>query len=342
MNNQVQKTFLKDRVKLAVLYFGILAVIIGLFSVIVIKTQNQQFERFDRVRSFVGGRRGPNQPGQLLNEYQLSEVEAVIAEIKRENLRNILMLDAVLLAISSYLAYYLSGRTLEPIMTAFQKQKRFVSDASHELKTPLTNMKTEAEVLLRSKKSSLDEYREFTGNIIEDINHLDELVSYLLDTARIEYNAVARNRIEFYVQEAVEHVISRFEKRASDKDITLGFASKLEKGAVTITNDRYVFERLVAIFIDNAIKYNSKGGTVRVELYQQGTDLFVSIKDTGTGIPADHLPRIFDRFYRVSEDRNEKGFGLGLSIAKQLAEELGMDVEVVSEVGKGSEFRVRL
>ena len=320
------------------MYFAILFFIVALFSSLVISIQNSQFNRFDKVKYYINKSDSPP-PAKSIAYEQLAEVDAVINEIKSENLKNILLLDALLLFMASFLAYYLSGRTLEPILDTLNKQKRFVSDASHELKTPLTTIRTEAEVLNRSKNSSLEEYKEFTANTIQDIDKLNELVIYLLDAARFEDGKIEINKSEVNIKKVVEDVLKKFELRIKEKSLQLSVYNDQLKNP-KVQSDKVLLEKLITIFIDNAIKYNKENGELKITLEREKATkkVLLKIKDTGVGIHPDDLPRIFDRFYRASEDRNEKGFGLGLSIAQSLARELDIDVEVDSTMGEGTEF----
>lgn len=324
------------------MYLAILVFIVGLFSFIVIQTQNSQFVRFDRVKNFVERRDAPP-PGPFLTDEQQAKVDSVIEEIKEENLKNILILDTALLFMAMFLSYYLSGRTLEPILKTLSKQKRFISDASHELRTPLTNIRTEAEVLNRDKSSSLVEYKEFTSNTIHDIDKLNELVTYLLDAARFEDKKIEVNKTEIDLLPFLQELVKKFESRLKTKNLKLQVSSyKLQENQKILT-DKNLFERLLTIIIDNAIKYNKENGEVIISAKSLlDKKVLIKIKDTGIGIKPEDLPKIFDRFYRASEDRNEKGFGLGLSIAQSLATELDIDVEVDSTFGEGTEFQLTI
>lgn len=319
----------KERIKLTILYSTIICVIVLILSFIIIQTQNRQLDRFTN----------PNRRSMLrykFTEFELQKVSEAIREIKAENLRNIIILDFALIIPALIISYYLSGKTLEPIIASLEKQKRFISDASHELKTPLTNIKIEAEVLNRSSKATIDDYREFTSHVIEDVNRLDNLVVALLDSARLENNIIVQNsKIE--LNSFIRSVIEKFYERAKKKNIEIKFEQNNEN--ILLESDRNLLERLISIIIDNAIKYNKENGQIIIKSFlNHDKKNVVSIKDTGVGIDDKHINRIFDRFYRVSEDRNEKGFGLGLAIAKEIAEKLNINIQVKSTLNKGTEF----
>jgi signal transduction histidine kinase len=335
----MDNSYQKERVKLTVLYFGIILFIVVIFSSLVLHSQNEQFKRFDKFNESV--RRAPpplqSDPLDRLARENIERVETIVKAIKRENLKSILILDIPLLAFASMLSYYLSGRTLEPILYTLEKQKRFVSDASHELKTPLTSIKTEAEVLNRSQKSTLEEYKEFTTNVIEDVNRLDDLVKMLLDIDRTGHRALKIEKTRVDLVKVVNESITEFKSIADKRNISLSLNS--EKSKLLFNTDKKILQRLISIFIDNAIKYNKDEGSVEITILGSKKESpVIQIKDTGIGISKKDLPRIFDRFYRASEDRNEKGFGLGLSIAEQLAKELGIEIDVKSKVGEGTVF----
>jgi two-component system, OmpR family, sensor histidine kinase CiaH len=334
MNN----SYRKERLKLTALYFCIILLIVGVFSVIVIRTQNNQFRRFDDSNNMPLPRGGAQQNERVRpSQEEAARVAAIVEEIKRENLETILFFDALLLVLASCLSYYLSGKTLEPILATLDRQKRFISDASHELKTPLANIMVEAEVLYRDENTSNDEYRGFAYNVMEDVKHLNKLVISLLDTAKLDNHAVQVRKEEVVVSEVLETVAKKFKETAKKKNISI---SVRIKDPIVLSTDKDLLERVIAIFLDNAIKYNRKNGSVELSVENIKGVMTITIKDNGIGISADEIPKIFNRFHRASEDRNEKGFGLGLSIAKQLCDVLGIKIDVKSEVNKGTSFNL--
>ncbi len=338
MNSQ----FKTERLKLTLLYYVIILVIVCIFSLIVIQVEDNQFRRFDRPPEVL--QREQQENGDIVkprfhepSAEEKARIDAIIKDVRANNIRQILILDGIILLLSSVLSYYLAGRTLHPILAALEKQKRFVSDASHELKTPLTNMLTEAEILERSKNATMAEYQEFNKHVINDVKHLNNLVMSLLEVARVESNGTILKIKDVNIVAVIDDVLKRFKEIAAKKEVDIVVDPVQE--TMMAKTDQVQFERLISIFIDNAIKYNVKNGAVIITLkYTNDRKVLVEIKDTGIGIDPKSLPKIFDRFYRTSEDRNEKGFGLGLSIANGIAKILDITIRVESEVGKGSSF----
>jgi signal transduction histidine kinase len=327
------------RIKLTLLYFGIIFFIVVVFSAIVISTHNKQFAQFEQLRKEV-----MENADMIRNPYVVRNVErvsSIVSDIKHDFLINVLVLDASLIAAAILISFYLSGQTLEPIVEALHRQKKFVSDASHELRTPLTAIKTEAEVLARSKSSSLDEYKQFTQSLVEEVDKLSSLTENLLQIARID-NQQTKNEIsEFDAVPLIERLIDRYTPIADKKGVQLRFTYDEEK-VFSVATDRMKYERLLSIILDNGIKYNKPEGILEIKLAIDHKDTVVIFEDTGIGISKEDLLKIFDRFYRASEARTGEGFGLGLSIAKELASQLNAQIKVKSELGKGSTFEVRL
>ncbi|MFZ3072595.1 MAG: ATP-binding protein [Thermodesulfobacteriota bacterium] len=223
---------------------------------------------------------------------------------------------------------------------SFNQIKQFTEDASHELKTPLTIMKGEIEVTLRSA-SSTEELKGTLASLLEEIDRMSHIVNNLLMLARadVDKERAARQVVKF------DSVISgRFEqiKRiASDKGIRL----ELEKNEpLQVLADPVALSQVVYNLIDNAIKYTRAGGSVVVKLEESGGFAILSVADTGVGIAGEDLPYVFDRFYRVDKARTREqgGAGLGLSICKDIVESFDGKIEATSMAGRGSTFSVRL
>jgi signal transduction histidine kinase len=337
MNNQYKK----QRLKLTALYLSIICAIVASLSLVIVHLQNRQLRRFEPPPIAVPVPRSGMVPDRIrlieLSEEEKAEIDRIVAQIRRENIQNVLILDALIILLSAIASYYLAGKTIEPIINSLEKQKKFVSDASHELKTPLTNIMTEAEILYRDKNTSNEEYRGFAKNVMEDIKHLNNLVVSLLDTAKLDGQLFNVTKSEVDVVELVRDTAQRFTEYAKKKDVEISVTA--EKEPVLIVTDKVLMQRLLSIFIDNGIKYNREHGTLELIVHNKSKNsVRIDIKDSGVGIREENLKKIFDRFFRESEDRNEKGFGLGLSIAKQLAEILNVRITVDSEVGKGTIF----
>ncbi len=326
------------RVKLSLLYFVIIFFIVFILSSLAISTHNSQFQKFESFKQYTEDNYVDY--GDPFAAANIQRIDSIVQDVKKGFLVNIIILDMSLLTLSAFLSYFLSGQTLEPIIQALNKQKKFVSDASHELRTPLTAIKTEAEVLNRSKRATVEEYKEFTQSLIEEINKLSSLTQSLLQIAKLDNNKDINPSQKVDVNSLLEKLTNNYKKYASKNDVELLYIPS-NKNLIAKT-DEYKLERLLSIIIDNAIKYNMENGKVTVETDGDSDHLFIKISDTGIGIDPKHINKIFDRFYRASDDRNDEGFGLGLSIAKELADQIQANLKVESVLGNGTTFTIGL
>jgi len=229
---------------------------------------------------------------------------------------------------------------------AFERQKRFIADASHEMRTPLTILKGDVEVALNRPRSA-EEYRETLEMVNQTTDRLAALVEELLLLARAD-NKQAQLKLEsFNLSELLSKETAKLIPRAVQKNITLNLDTP---PALPIEADPGKLARLFMNLIDNAIKYATPGDSVTVTVSDQNGWARVAISDTGPGIPPDHLSQLFERFYRidkarsrrVSDDYSSSGSGLGLSIAQWLAQVHHGRIEVDSRVGEGATFIVWL
>ena len=246
----------------------------------------------------------------------------IIIESKARIFFSLVTLNSVILFVSGLSGFFLAGKTLDPIAKMMEEQKNFVSNASHELRTPLAALKSQIEVALRTKSISTKEAKEILKSNLEDVNNMVSLSNYLLKLNKFQ---LENNKLEFKKIE-LSKIINKVVK---DKSIKLD----LDKSIVKVNEDS-IYE-LISILIDNALKYGEKKEVV-VTLKNK----VLKIKDNGIGISESDLPHIFDRFYRGDKARSHDGYGLGLSIAKQIADLNGAKIRVESKLDKGSTFKV--
>jgi heavy metal sensor kinase len=224
---------------------------------------------------------------------------------------------------------------------AFRRQRRFTADASHELRTPLTSIKGQVEVALERDRDS-ESYREVLRSVNADTDRMIRLVGSLLTLARADAGQVALHREDIdlggVVANAVDHVRPEAERA--------GVSLRLDPGKdVRVKADPDLILQLMLNLLDNAVKYTGdEKGSVAVSWRESGPFAELSVTDDGPGIPEEHLPRIFDRFYRVDKARSraDGGAGLGLSISRWIAEAHGGGIHAESAEGKGTRFTVRL
>lgn len=253
---------------------------------------------------------------------------------------NLIYFNILILILSSGLSYFLARRTMQPIEEAMEAQNRFTADASHELRTPLTAMKSEIEVTLRDDDLKLDDAKKLLGSNLEEIGKLESLSNALLKLAR--YQDEARTKFEeISLEEAATEAYEKVESLANEKLIE--FDNVLEN--IFVRGDRASLVELFVILLDNAIKYSGKKSRIFISIKKEGHAAVVNIKDQGIGIKSSDLPYVFNRFYRADSSRSKEkvdGYGLGLSIAKQIVELHKGTISVSSKPGKGSEFIVKL
>src|SRR5574341_1673917 len=239
------------------------------------------------------------------------------------------------------------ARTLNEMLArleaAFTQVRNFSSDASHELRTPLTVLKGEIEVALRSPRDPAEYQRVLTSSL-EEVERMSRLVEDLLLLSRADAGALRWDRGPVELDRLVEELAKQAEVLGRCRGVHVGIQS-LEP--LIVQGDDQRLRQLLLNLLDNAVKYSAPGGRVTLSLQQVTSSkpwAEIAVQDTGIGIPADTLPRIFERFYRVDQARSREagGAGLGLCIAKTIAEAHGGRIEVQSTPGAGSTFRLLL
>lgn len=237
--------------------------------------------------------------------------------------------------------YFLAGRALVPVRSAWEKQQQFVADASHELRTPLAVIKTNAELLLRYPDRTIQEESVRITNVVREAGRMSKLVATLLTLARADAGQPELADEEVRLGGLVTVAADQFRPLAEQKGVTLGVAAA---DGVTVRADRERLQQLFVILLDNAVKYTPAGGSVTVACRRQAGQAVLTVADTGAGIPPDDVPRIFDRFFRGdrARSRGEGGTGLGLAIARWIVESHGGKIRAESTVGAGTKIIVTL
>jgi signal transduction histidine kinase len=217
---------------------------------------------------------------------------------------------------------------------SFAEFRRFTADASHELRTPLTAIRTETEVALRQSLSTAD-YRHLLGSILEECERLARLTDQLLTLSREDAGVACSASESVELSALLDRVLETMRPLAEAKGLHLCMDTK---EVIRVLGDDMRFRQVFYNLLDNAIKYTPEEGTIEVRLERQSRGAVVTVRDTGIGIPPEHLPRVFDRFYRVDKARSREqgGTGLGLSIAKTIVTAHGGHVELASTPGQGT------
>src|SRR3989344_4714002 len=311
------REFINARLKLTFWYVLIIMLVTSLFSAVIYKALTFEIGRGLRMQAL----------RYVHREYIVSieEDDNLFQEIKRRIIFNLILVNAGVLTVSGFAAYFLAGRTLAPIEAAMDEQKRFVADASHELRTPLTALKTEIEVFLRDKKLDLKESKKLLQSNLEEVDKMQSLSNYLLSFLKYEDG------------------IKKLEFEEVDLAQVAGIAIEKDLREVIVNGNSISLVELATILLDNAIKYSHNGSKIKVITEKIGKHGVVSVKDFGIGIKHSEIPFVFKRFYRADSSRSKDkvdGYGLGLSIAKSIADLHYAKITVESETGKGSLFKV--
>jgi two-component system heavy metal sensor histidine kinase CusS len=232
------------------------------------------------------------------------------------------------------------NKTLDRLEDAFSRMDGFSSDIAHELRTPVAALRNEAEVAL-SKARSLTEYREAVESSLEGYIHISTIIDRLLFLARAENPNTEISRELVDIGNELEVIREFYEPIAGEAGIHLDFAAP---PALTVLVDRTLLQRALSNLIENSLTYTNAGGHIRVEANCDKGALIISVTDDGCGIPAEHLPRVFDRFHRVDAARTQRNgnMGLGLAIVKSVASLHGGYADISSNVGEGTRVTVRL
>jgi len=223
---------------------------------------------------------------------------------------------------------------------SFEQTRRFSTDVSHELRTPLTAIRGQLEVALFTAETP-EQYRDAVVNALEDVEKLSSIVRALLLLSQAESGQLALQKTEFDLSAAARDQVEQFQIPAEEKNVRLSADLARE---TMIPADKTQIDRLLSNLLSNAIKYTPEGGSVNVRVGPAAAAGWVQlvVEDTGMGIPAENLPHIFDRFYRVNNSSAVPGLGLGLSFVAWIVEAHGGRIEVASTAGEGTRFTVLL
>lgn len=222
--------------------------------------------------------------------------------------------------------------------SSFSRQKQFLSDASHELRTPTSIIRSFCDVTLGRERSAED-YRDALKKVSDTVNRMCDIINRILVISRIDTQTMQFKATRLDLMEVLKDVLKIIELSAANKGVRISL-----KGAhAAIYGDREGLTEVFSNIVENAVKYNIPEGRIDIEVSQTGEGAMITVSDTGIGIPANEIERIFDRFYRVDASRGVTvGSGLGLSIVRSIIENHGGKVEVESVLGKGSVFKVSL
>lgn len=265
--------------------------------------------------------------GQTVGYVQIADVERL--PLSGIPLRAILyfVVSIIVSALTYLIGTAFARSSLRPAKEMMERLEQFTQDASHELRTPIAALNSSLDLALRNHK-----YREGIESAKEDLKEVSGLVERLLDLARLDRLAIEPQAVD--MSALTEDAIERHRPLAAETSVVI-------EGAVApkirVRCDAPLVRQLLGNLIGNAIKFNRRGGTVRVRLAKD----HLAVEDTGIGIAAEALPQIFNRFYQADTSRAKEGFGLGLAFVRRVADIHGWHVSVQSKEGKGTTFTVK-
>jgi len=228
---------------------------------------------------------------------------------------------------------------LERLDRAFQDLQNFAADAAHELRTPLANLRAEIETAIQGA-SSPEDTRTTLASLAEEVARMSRIVTDLFTLAKIDMRQYALQRERVRLKPLLDEARETWEAAAAHRRIEI----RSEGGDVEVAGDPVALRRVLMNLVENAVKYNREGGRVTLSLDRHDGHVRIRVADTGIGIPPEHLPRLFHRFYRVDKARSREsgGAGLGLAICKSFVEAHEGRIEVSSSPGQGTTFTVEL
>ena len=240
-----------------------------------------------------------------------------------------------------FISIYLTNKSIIPIKEAFEKQKQFIADASHELKTPLAIIKTNTSLVLSHPEDTIKNQTKWINYINSQADRMSELISEMLSLAKMDDAENKLTLVPINMSKIVESMILMFDAVIYENNINL--ETNISKD-LHINGDKESLKKLFSIIMDNAIKYTDKNGSITVSLFSDKNKVKMIIRNTGEGIAPEDLERVFERFYRVdkSRDRETGGYGLGLSIASSIVKEHRGKIYARSKVGSFTSFIVEI
>ena len=250
-----------------------------------------------------------------------------------------IVVSFVMMAVIFFISRFLTEKAIQPIKEAFEKQKQFISDASHELKTPLAVIGTNVDVLLASDENHENKWLKYIQTEVIRMGQLTNDLLYLTQLENAEDHQLLKS--EFDMSQIVEQILLGIEVVAFEKHIELTYDVIPE--APVFGNPEQI-SQVIIILLDNALKYTPEKGQIQLQLIQTQHHYSLSIRNTGPGIQPDEIDKIFDRFYRVDKvrSRDHGSYGLGLSIAKSIIEKHGGKITCTSQTNEWTTFTFKL
>jgi signal transduction histidine kinase len=285
--------------------------------------------------------------GQFIGQLYIGKDISFVYQLFHWLLMILVALGIVFFGVATFMSVVMSKRAMIPISGAFSRQREFVADASHELRTPLSVLLSSIDAMEMTIEPAKEEegQENFVGKLLsnmrQEVKRMTNLVSDLLTLARSDSNTIETKTETFDFRPHADKALESVSPLAASKQISLNLDAP---ATLMATGDPQRLSQLLYILLDNAIKYTPNGGEVRLSLSDEARQLCIKVQDTGIGIKQEDQDHIFERFYRADKSRSRQmgGHGLGLSITKWIVGTHGGSIQLVSEVGKGSTFVIRI
>lgn len=271
--------------------------------------------------------------------YQIRFVEISESQQTLQTLAiTLCVIGSLLLILFFFFSLFFSKRAIQPLIEVLEKQRQFVADASHELKTPISIIKANCSVLYANDDTTIKAQREWLDNIVTGANRMTNLIHGLIALAKIEGTDNTSIKLPVALGQEIDDALNILDLMIQEKNLRIEIVHHTE----ALLSDPDRFRQVLNIVLDNALKYANTGGLIRICVTEEKKWLCVSILNTGQGISPENLEKIFDRFFRAEGARTQDGsHGLGLSIAQTVMHQLGGIIKANSVVGENTTFTLR-
>ncbi len=338
MTNVNTNIFHNTSLKLTAIYLCILMAISLLFSIGLYRVSTEEVERSIRMQGPVG-QIFRSRNSELISEFVAAQDEAV-EDARHRIMNSLVLINVVIMCSGGWLSYLLAKRTLKPIEEVHVAQSRFTADASHELRTPIAAMRLENEIALTDPQLSTKTAKlQFQSNI-EELDKLTQITEGLLQLAQLDNDGFATKLIS--VNKIVQEAVHQVQPKAAKKQQTI---QSLGADDIKTQANLTTMTQAIVILLDNAVKYSPSKSTITISTKKTKHAVLIQVHDSGSGVSSRDIAHIFERFYRADSSRTKNkvnGYGIGLSIAKNIVEKHSGKLTCTSKPGNGSTFVISL
>jgi|GEM_PF-973163 len=319
---------LKAKLTLVFWYTVLVEALLIPFSIHHYQNDTKDLEKYVLNRDF--GRHVP----RFITAVEYNLIYEQIDALKRQSARNLIQLNLGMVATSALVMFFVASKTLKPITDALKREKEFVSNISHELRTPIMSISMASEVALRQKKPDVLTYKNYLAQINDTAVSASTMIGKLLNMTRMEAGVIKLKKEAVSLTKLLEKIQKDYLTICDKRGLNLEL---LKPGNnVVVKADSNFLNELITIYLDNAVKYTQPKGSIKLIL-KEGKAPSIEIKDTGIGIPQDELQQINERFYRATNAKKfADGSGLGLAIGSWIAKNSNIHVNITSKLNEGT------